>query len=82
MNFNPHFLASDLQSEVETIAASLLYMESAKEDVRSDISIIKRAAEKADTEVSNAQADKKRQVSNVCGRFSFPQPESILHQTN
>ena len=52
---------SDLQNEVESIASSLLYMESAKDDVRSDIAIIKRAAEKAETEVNTAQHDKKRQ---------------------
>jgi len=37
-------------------------MESAKDDVRSDISILKRAANKADTEAMKAQIEKKRQV--------------------
>ena len=37
-------------------------MEAAKEDVRSDISVLKRAAEKAETEVMKAQREKKRQV--------------------
>jgi hypothetical protein len=51
-----------LQTEVENIASKLLYMESAKDDVRSDISILKRAANKADTEAMKAQIEKKRQV--------------------
>lgn len=38
-------------------------MDSAKGDVRSDISVLKRAAEKAETEVVKAQREKKRQVS-------------------
>ena len=37
-------------------------MEAAKEDVRSDISVLKRAADKADTESIKAQIEKKRQV--------------------
>ena len=55
-------LANDLQTEVENIASKLLYMESAKDDVRSDISILKRAANKADAEAMKAQIEKKRQV--------------------
>lgn len=51
-----------MQTEVENIASKLLYMESAKDDVRSDISILKRAANKADTEAMKAQIEKKRQV--------------------
>ena len=37
-------------------------MQNAKEDVRSDIAIMRRAAEKADTEVSKAEIDKQKQV--------------------
>lgn len=37
-------------------------MEEAKEDVRADIAVMRRAAEKADTEVTKAEADKKKQV--------------------
>ena len=54
--------ANELQSEVEDLASKLLYMEDAKEDVRSDISILKRATNKADTESMKAQIEKKRQV--------------------
>ncbi|XP_057311737.1 coiled-coil domain-containing protein 40-like [Hydractinia symbiolongicarpus] len=53
--------ANELQTEVENIAAKLLYVESAKDDVRSDISILKRAAEKAGTEVIKAQREKQKQ---------------------
>ena len=37
-------------------------MEEAKEDVRADIAVMKRAAEKADTEVTKAELEKKKQV--------------------
>ena len=38
-------------------------MQEAKEDVRSDISVMKRAAEKAHGEVALAEQSKKKQVS-------------------
>ena len=58
---------------MENIASKILYMEAAKEDVRSDISVLKRAAEKAETEVMKAQREKKRQVRHgyITLRFIF-----------
>lgn len=47
---------------MENIAARLHYMEEAKEDVRADIAVMKRAAEKADSEVTKAELEKKKQV--------------------
>ena len=55
-------LAKELRTEVENIAARLHYMEEAKEDVRADIAVMRRAAEKADSEVTKAEMDKKKQV--------------------
>ncbi|KAK3091997.1 hypothetical protein FSP39_024328 [Pinctada imbricata] len=52
---------AELQSEVENLALRHFYMQNAKEDVRSDIAIMRRAAEKADTEVSKAEIEKQRQ---------------------
>ncbi|GFR74317.1 coiled-coil domain-containing protein 40 [Elysia marginata] len=52
---------SELQSEVENLALRLFYMENAKEDVRSDISVMRRAAEKVESEVSKAETQKQRQ---------------------
>ena len=57
------FIANELQTEVENVASKLLYMEAAKDDVRSDISILKRAADKAEAEAMKAQIEKKRQVT-------------------
>lgn len=54
---------SELQGEVENLALRLFYMQNAKEDVRSDIAIMRRAAEKAETEVSKAEIEKQKQVS-------------------
>ena len=53
--------AIEMRTEVENITARLHYMEEAKEDVRSDIAVMRRAAEKADVEVAKAESDKKKQ---------------------
>lgn len=53
--------AAELQGEVENLALRLFYMQNAKEDVRSDIAIMRRAAEKAETEVAKAEIEKQRQ---------------------
>ena len=53
----------ELRVEVENLASRVLYMQEAKEDVRSDISVMKRAAEKAHGEVALAEQSKKKQVS-------------------
>ena len=37
-------------------------MNNAKDDVRSDINVMKRAAERADVEVAQAEAQKQKQV--------------------
>ncbi|XP_013409019.1 coiled-coil domain-containing protein 40 isoform X1 [Lingula anatina] len=52
---------AELQSEVEHLALRIFYMENAKEDVRSDIAVMRRAAEKADSEVSKSEALKQKQ---------------------
>ena len=65
-------VGSELQSEVENLALRLFYMQNAKEDVRSDIAIMRRAAEKADTEVSKAEIEKQKQVrSQTCKKILF-----------
>ncbi|XP_077980301.1 coiled-coil domain-containing protein 40-like [Glandiceps talaboti] len=56
-----HKTASELQTEVENLATRLFYMMNAKEDIRSDIAVMRRAAEKADTEVTKSETDKQRQ---------------------
>ena len=42
---------SDLQAEVENLSLRIFYMMNAKDDVRADIAVMKRAAEKAESEV-------------------------------
>ena len=56
------FSVQELRSEVENLASRVLYMQEAKQDVRSDISVMKRAAEKAHGEVTQAEQLKKKQV--------------------
>ena len=58
---------------MENLALRLFYMDNAKEDVRSDIAVMRRAAEKADTEVTKAETDKQKQVRfpcSSCGVFA------------
>ena len=52
---------AELQGEVENLALRLFYMENAKEDVRSDIAVMRRAAEKVESEVSKAEGEKQKQ---------------------
>ena len=46
------------------MALRLFYMDNAKEDVRSDIAVMRRAAEKADTEVHKSEVEKQKQVTS------------------
>lgn len=68
-------VAKELRTEVENLAARLHYMEEAKEDVRADIAVMRRAAEKADTEVAKAETEKKKQV--LCGWMEL-QPKTNM----
>ena len=52
---------AELQAEVENLALRLHFMDSAKEDVRSDIAVMRRAAEKAESEASKAEIEKQKQ---------------------
>ncbi|XP_071960201.1 coiled-coil domain-containing protein 40-like isoform X2 [Antedon mediterranea] len=52
---------SALQTEVENLALHMFYMTNAKEDVRGDIAVMRRAAEKSDVEVTKAEEEKQKQ---------------------
>ena len=65
-------VAAELQQEVENLALRLHYVNNAKEDVRSDIAVMKRAAERADVEVSQAEAQKQKQVWSVVFNSHLP----------
>ncbi|CAL1527056.1 unnamed protein product [Lymnaea stagnalis] len=52
---------TELQNEVENLALRLFYMQNAKDNVRSDISVMRRAAEKVETEVAKAEMQKQKQ---------------------
>ncbi|KAJ8037566.1 Coiled-coil domain-containing protein 40 [Holothuria leucospilota] len=53
--------ASALQTELENLSLHLFYMTNAKEDIRSDIAVMRRAAEKADSEVAQSEIEKQKQ---------------------
>ena len=46
---------------MENLALRVFIAQTAKEDVRSDISVMKRAAEKAESVMNNTELDKQRQ---------------------
>ncbi|XP_075034039.1 coiled-coil domain-containing protein 40 [Mixophyes fleayi] len=54
-------IVSSMQTEVENLALRLFYMENMNRDVRSDISVMKRAVQKAEAEKLQAEVEKKKQ---------------------
>jgi chromosome segregation ATPase len=57
----------DLQQERDNLKLKIYYMSNAKEDIRGDIAVIKRATEKAETDKSKFEIEKQRQVNiTVC----------------
>ena len=54
--------ALQLRHNVENSAARLRYLDEAKNTVKNDIALTKRATEKTTTDVSKAQQDKLKQV--------------------
>ncbi len=69
---------------MENLALRLFYVENAKEDVRSDISVMKRAAKKADTEVAKAEELKQKQdlyVNRLVERLDKLREEISMYET-
>lgn len=54
--------AARLLTEVENLSLRLFYMETAKNDVRGDIAVMRRAAEKTENVVAQSEIDKQKQV--------------------
>ena len=55
-------VALDTQKERDVLQRRLHYMNKAKSDIRGDLSTMRRATEKVDSEVAKLEADKKIQV--------------------
>ncbi len=53
----------DTQKERDVLQRRLHYMSKAKNDIRGDLSTMRRATEKVDSEVTKLEADKRTQVS-------------------
>lgn len=53
--------SAELRDELQNISLRLLYLESAKKDVRSDIAVMQRAAEKVEAEVLKNEETKRQQ---------------------
>lgn len=51
-----------MQTEVENMALRLFYMQNMDQDVRGDISVMKRAVKKAEADRNQAEVEKKKQV--------------------
>ena len=54
--------ALQLRSDVENVTARLHYMSEAKDMVKDDIALTKRATEKTAVDVTRAQEEKQKQV--------------------
>lgn len=73
---------ADLRAELENISLRLFYLENAKSDVHSDIAVMKRAAEKAESEVSKAEEGKRQQdlfVSRLVERLDHLREDIALY---
>lgn len=55
------YLALETQKERDVLQRRLHYMNKAKNDIRGDLSTMRRATEKVDSEVTKLEADKKVQ---------------------
>lgn len=51
-----------LQTEMETLALHLFYMQNIDQDVRDDIRVMKRVVKKSEAERMRAELEKKQQV--------------------
>ena len=56
-----HKKVRDLQQERDSLKLKIFYMNNAKDDLRGDIAVIKRATEKAETDKSKFEVEKQRQ---------------------
>lgn len=52
-----------LQTEVESLALHLFYMQNIEQDVRDDIQVMKQVVRKTETEKMHAEVEKKKQVA-------------------
>jgi len=59
-------IATDLRKDVESLGAKLKYLTDAHKTLKTDIAVTKRAAEKTDVDMVEAQVEKKEQVQNDC----------------
>lgn len=58
-------IALQLRHDVENVTARLHYMTEAKDNVKDDIALTKRATEKTAADVTRAQEDKQKQVRRI-----------------
>lgn len=52
-----------LQTEMESLALHLFYMQNIDQDVRDDIQVMKQVVKKTETEKMHTEIEKKKQVS-------------------
>lgn len=59
------FSVAQLQNEIENLGLRRFYMRDTKDDLGGDIKLLKRAADKAENDVLQAQVEKKKQVFHL-----------------
>uniref|UniRef100_A0A8C3SS18 Coiled-coil domain containing 40 n=1 Tax=Chelydra serpentina TaxID=8475 RepID=A0A8C3SS18_CHESE len=74
---------SVMQTEVENLALRLFYMQNMDQDVRDDISVMKRAVKKAEADRNQAEVEKKKQdllVDRLTRKFNELQEQIDLYE--
>ncbi|XP_043384526.1 coiled-coil domain-containing protein 40 isoform X8 [Chelonia mydas] len=74
---------SVMQTEVENMALRLFYMQNMDQDVRGDISVMKRAVKKAEADRNQAEVEKKKQdllVDRLTRKFNELQEQIGLYE--
>uniref|UniRef100_A0A8C0H6P9 Coiled-coil domain 40 molecular ruler complex subunit n=1 Tax=Chelonoidis abingdonii TaxID=106734 RepID=A0A8C0H6P9_CHEAB len=74
---------SVMQTEVENLALRLFYMQNMDQDVRDDISVMKRAVKKAEADRNQAEVEKKKQdllVDRLTRKFNELQEQIGLYE--
>ena len=70
-SFHWNLTATDLRKDVESLGAKLKYLTDAHKTLKTDIAVTKRAAEKTDVDMIDAQAEKREQVLNVLWVYRY-----------
>lgn len=64
-------LVSDVQKEVDNLNARVFYLLYSHDDIKSDVKVMKRAAQKTRGDIQRQEEDKQRQVAVIALNVMF-----------